>query len=315
MGDIRALGYLHIETTEFERWKELAFDVLDVSDSTRSDDNTLYLRLDERSYRIAIHRSDKDALKAIGWEVRDDLALQRVRDSLQEHNTSFTDLTLDECRELNVDGAIRFADPCGQPLEIFHGAGLDHSALPTRYQTKFLTGSLGLGHIVVPSTDHQATIAFYRDVLGFFTRGAFPFPPAPGMPPLRIQFMGVNARHHSFAVMPAPQMGPGIVHIMLEVDRMDSVAQCNERSLEHGFKISSTLGRHTNDKMVSFYLRAPGGWDIEYGFDGLYVDEDTYLPELISADSYWGHDWSDSEPLACTIPPDEEAGGTRLGGQ
>ena len=77
-----------------------------------------------------------------------------------------------------------------------------------------------------------------------------------------------------------------------------------ERTLENGFNISSTLGRHTNDKMVSYYLRAPGGWDIEYGYDGLMVDEDTYLPELISADSYWGHDWSGSEPLACTVPPE-----------
>ena len=35
------------------------------------------------------------------------------------------------------------------------------------------------------------------------------------------------------------------------------------------FSISSTLGRHTNDKMVSFYVRAPGGWDLEYGTEGM----------------------------------------------
>src|SRR5699024_6114402 len=186
-----------------------------------------------------------------------------------------------------------------------HGAGLDHSAVSTKFRTEFVSDELGLGHIVVPSTDHEATIAFYRDVLSFHTRGAFPFPPAPGMPPLRIQFMGVNPRHHSFAVMPAPQMGPAIVHIMLEVAEMDQVAQAMERTLEHGFTISSTLGRHTNDKMVSYYLRAPGGWDIEYGYDGLTVDENSYLPQLISADSYWGQQWTGSEPLACTIPLDD----------
>src|SRR5699024_12746129 len=92
-------------------------------------------------------------------------------------------------------------------------------------------------------------------------------------------------RHHSFAVMPAPHMGPGIVHIMLEVAEMDMVAQAMERTTEHGFGISSTLGRHTNDKMVSYYLRAPGGWDIEFGYDGLMVDEDPYLPQNITADS------------------------------
>lgn len=305
MGDIRALGYLAIDTTDLDRWRTLAFDVLDLGEGADSDDDALYLRLDERAYRLVIRRGDQDRLTAMGWEVRDELALDRVRESLREHGVTFRDLTNEEARARKVDGAIALDDPTGQPLEVFHGAGLDHSPVPTRYRTEFVSDELGLGHIVVPSTDHQATIAFYRDVLGFHTRGAFPFPPTPGMPPLRIQFMGVNPRHHSFAVMPAPQMGPGIVHIMLEVTEMDTVAQAMERTLEHGFNISSTLGRHTNDKMVSYYLRAPGGWDIEYGYDGLVVEEGQYLPELISADSYWGHDWSDSEPLACTIPPEE----------
>lgn len=306
MGDVRALGYLAIDTTDFDRWRTLAFDVLDLGDSADSTEDTLYLRLDERAYRLVIRRGETDRLTAMGWEVRDELALERVRDSLRHHGHTFRDLSLDEARARKVDGAIALDDPTGQPLEIFHGAGLDHSPVSTRYRTEFISDELGLGHIVVPSTDHEATIAFYRDVLGFHTRGAFPFPPAPGMPPLRIQFMGVNPRHHSFAVMPAPQMGPGIVHIMLEVAEMDQVAQAMERTIEHGFNISSTLGRHTNDKMVSYYLRAPGGWDIEYGYDGLTVDEDQYLPELISADSYWGHDWSGSEPLACTLPPEDE---------
>ena len=70
-----------------------------------------------------------------------------------------------------------------------------------------------------------------------------------------------------------------------------------------GFSVSSTLGRHTNDKMVSFYVRAPGGWDIEYGCEGMRVDEAHYTAEEITADSYWGHDWSGSEPLAAFVPP------------
>ena len=310
MGDIRALGYLTIDTTDLDRWRTLAFDVLDLGEGTDSDDDTLYLRLDERAHRLVIRRSETDRLAAIGWEVRDELALDRVRDSLRLHGVAFRDLPWEEALARRVDELIALDDPTGQPLEIFHGAGLDHSTVSTRYRTEFVSDELGLGHIVVPSTDHEATIAFYRDVLGFHTRGAFPFSPMPGMPPLRIQFMGVNPRHHSFAVMPSPQMGPGIVHIMLEVAEMDQVAQAMERTLEHDFKISSTLGRHTNDKMVSYYLRAPGGWDIEYGYDGLVVDEDRYLPQLISADSYWGHDWSGSEPLACTLPLDEPSAAT-----
>ena len=62
--------------------------------------------------------------------------------------------------------------------------------------------------------------------------------------------------------------------------------------------MSSTLGRHTNDKMVSFYVRAPGDWDIEFGTDGMRVDETYYTAEEITADSYWGHEWVSDLPAA-----------------
>ena len=79
---------------------------------------------------------------------------------------------------------------------------------------------------------------------------------------------------------------------MVEVDTLDAVGQALDRVGKDGFSVSSTLGRHTNDKMVSFYVRAPGGWDIEFGTEGMLVDEKHYTAEEITADSYWGHDWS-----------------------
>jgi 3,4-dihydroxy-9,10-secoandrosta-1,3,5(10)-triene-9,17-dione 4,5-dioxygenase len=124
-------------------------------------------------------------------------------------------------------------------------------------------------------------------------------PAPPEFGPLRIRFFGVNERHHSIALCPAPHGGaPGLVHIMVEVDSLDAVGRALDRVVKAGFSLSSTLGRHTNDKMVSFYVRAPGGWDIEFGTDGMKVDEKYYTAEEITADSYWGHDWSGAEPLA-----------------
>ena len=90
---------------------------------------------------------------------------------------------------------------------------------------------------------------------------------------------------------------------MMEVDSLDAVGRALDEINKRGFSVSSTLGRHTNDQMVSFYVRAPGGWDLEYGFEGMLVDEGFYTAEEITADSYWGHDWSGSEPLAAFTPP------------
>ncbi len=71
-----------------------------------------------------------------------------------------------------------------------------------------------------------------------------------------------------------------------------------DRVNAEGFQLSSTLGRHTNDKMISFYVRTPGGWDLEVGCEGMVVDQDDYTAEEITADSYWGHQWVSDLPAA-----------------
>ena len=49
------------------------------------------------------------------------------------------------------------------------------------------------------------------------------------------------------------------------------------------------MGRHANDFMVSFYLRTPSGFDIEYGTGGLLVDSATWVSRETTAHSVWGH--------------------------
>ncbi|MBN7452383.1 VOC family protein, partial [Mycobacteroides abscessus] len=176
---------------------------------------------------------------------------------------------------------------------------LDHSPVVTPYGARFVTGAQGLGHVVLPVTDPEGAFTFYTEVLGFRPRGAFRIPAPPEFGPMRVRFLGINERHHSLALCPAPHGGaPGLVHVMVEVDSLDAVGQALDRVLKDDYSLSSTLGRHTNDKMVSFYVRAPGGWDIEFGTGGMRVDETCYTAEEITADSYWGHDWSGSQPLA-----------------
>ena len=85
---------------------------------------------------------------------------------------------------------------------------------------------------------------------------------------------------------------------MVECETLDEVGRALDRLTAKRYHLSSTLGRHTNDKMVSFYVRAPGGWDIEFGTDGMRVDEKYYTAEEITADSYWGHTWVSDLPAA-----------------
>ncbi len=301
MTELRGLGYLEVQTKDIDRWRELTVDALGFAVGSGPDPDALYLRMDERRARLIVVPGDTDQVLAVGWEVRDQFALARVGLAVEAAGVAVKQLSQEECDDRGVEDAIAFQDPAGTPVEVFFAPVLDHSPLLTGQAQKFVTGAQGMGHIVLPTTCPDETTAFYCEVLGFKPRGAMRM----GGPKssMRVRFMGINQRHHSLAIVAAPHgEAPGVVHLMVEVDSLDAVGRALDNVNKLGFSLSSTLGRHTNDKMVSFYVRAPGGWDIEYGCEGMLVDEATYTAEEITADSYWGHDWSGSEPLAAFLP-------------
>ncbi|ORB63551.1 2,3-dihydroxybiphenyl 1,2-dioxygenase [Mycobacterium scrofulaceum] len=288
-----------MSTSDIDRWRHFAFGVLGFAEGKGPDPEALYLRMDERAARLIVVPGVTDRVLTVGWEVRDRPALQRVKASLDAAGTPFKQLSDEEAEARRVEEVITFEDPAGTTLEVFHGAVLDHSPVVTPFGARFVTGDQGLGHVVVPALDPGGLFDFYTEVLGFRSRGAFRVPLPKEFGPVRVRFLGINERHHSLAIVPAAHMrDPRLVHIMVEVDSLDAVGQALDRVNAEGFQLSSTLGRHTNDKMVSFYVRAPGDWDIEFGTDGMRVDETSYTAEEITADSYWGHQWIGDMPAA-----------------
>jgi len=309
VSDLKSLGYINISTSSIDRWRHFAFGVLGFAEGKgpqNGDASALYLRMDERAARIIVVPGETDRVLTVGWEVRDHSALQRVKAVLDGAGVAFKQLSVAEAGARRVEEVITFEDPAGTTLEVFHGPVLDHSPVITPFGAKFVTGDQGLGHIVLPATDPGGTFDFYTEVLGFRSRGAFRVPLTPKGPkefgPVRVRFLGINERHHSLAICPAAhQRDPRVVHIMVEVDTLDAVGQALDRINAEGIQLSSTLGRHTNDKMVSFYVRAPGEWDLEFGTDGMRVDETHYTTEEITADSYWGHQWVGDLPAAMRL--------------
>ena len=299
MSLIKGLGYVTIAASDLPQWRHFAFAVLGFAEGSGPDPDALYLRMDERAARIVIVPGDVDKIVTVGWEVRDHADLERVKAALDSAGVPFKQLSLEEADARRVEAVIAFEDPAGTSLEVFHGAVLVHSPVVTPFGARFLTGEQGLGHVVLPALDVDGLFEFYTEVLRFRSRGAFRVPVPPEFGPVRVRFMGVNQRHHSLAICPSQNLrDPGLIHLMVEVDTLDAVGQALDRVNAGGFQLSSTLGRHTNDKMVSFYVRAPGDWDIEFGTEGMRVDETHYSAEEITADSYWGHQWVSDLPAA-----------------
>jgi 3,4-dihydroxy-9,10-secoandrosta-1,3,5(10)-triene-9,17-dione 4,5-dioxygenase len=302
VSDLKSLGYITISTADIDRWRQFAFGILGFAEGKGPDESALYLRMDERAARLIVVPGETDRVLTIGWEVRDRPALQRVKSALDVAGVPFKQLSVDEAETRRVEEAITFEDPAGNAIEVFHGAVLDHSPVITPFGARFVTADQGLGHVVVPATDPNGLFDFYTEILGFRSRGTFRVPLPKEFGPVRVRFLGVNERHHSLAIVPAAhQRDPRLVHIMVEVDTIDAVGRALDRINSEGFQLSSTLGRHTNDKMISFYVRAPGDWDIEFGTEGMRVDESYYTAEEITADSYWGHQWVGEMPAAMRL--------------
>jgi 3,4-dihydroxy-9,10-secoandrosta-1,3,5(10)-triene-9,17-dione 4,5-dioxygenase len=202
--------------------------------------------------------------------------------------------TPEELAERRVQEMLRFRDPFDNVFELFHGITYERRPAVSPYGHTFVTGDQGMGHVVIPVSDDVQALEFYRDTLGFRLRDSMSMPgefagKEPGTK-IWLRFLGINPRHHSLAFLPFPNDSK-CVHIMLEVDKLDDVGRALERVGKYGAKLSATLGRHMNDEMVSFYVKSPGGFDIEFGTEGLQVDDQKWVARESTAVSYWGHDF------------------------
>jgi len=293
--DIKSMGYIRVASTDLDAWKTFAGKVLGLAEGRGPHPEHQYWRIDEVSARIVVFPADVDQLDCTGWEVADHQALQAAREHLQKAGVEFEDGTAEELAERRVQELVRFRDPWDNVFELYHGITYEARPVVTPYAARFVTGEQGMGHIVVPVLDDVEALRFYTEVLGFRLRDSMSMPgefvgKEPGSK-VWLRFLGVNPRHHSLAFLPMPNPSK-CVHVMLEVDKLDDVGRALERVRKHGAPLSATLGRHMNDEMISFYVRSPGGFDVEFGTEGMTVDDARWVARESTAVSYWGHDFS-----------------------
>jgi 3,4-dihydroxy-9,10-secoandrosta-1,3,5(10)-triene-9,17-dione 4,5-dioxygenase len=292
-GLISSLGYLRIESADPAAWRDFGTRVLGMAEGRGPDSSAVYLRMDDFPARLVVVPGERERLLATGWEVADEAVLAYAARVLTDAGVAVQRGDAAELTDRRVGGLLHADDPSGNSLEIFCGAALDSRPAVSPSGTTFVTGDQGLGHVVLPATDDEETLEFYTGLLGFRLRDSMRLPgeffgrPAGG-PPVWMRFLGCCSRHHSLALAPMTP-APGIVHLMVEVTSLDDVGRALDRCRRRNAPVSSTLGRHANDHMVSFYVQTPGGFDIEYGTDGLTVDDSTWVSRETTAVSLWGH--------------------------
>lgn len=245
-------------------------------------DGSVYLKMDERQWRIAVHPGDGRRAAYMGFELSDAASLVQAVDEVAKAGVKIRMGTAQDCAARSVQGLAWCTDPAGHRIELFHGAVHDLGFVSPQ-GAEFLTGNLGLGHALLLVADMDANLAFYRDVLGlrrsdFISVGGGK----------TLQFLRCTPRHHSVGL---GHFGPfdGVHHLMVEMTSIDHVGAALDRAMAAGIPITTSLGRHVNDRMVSFYMRGPSGFDVEVGCDGVLVDDATWCDREVAGPEPWGH--------------------------
>ena len=293
MTSVTQLGYLGLSVRDVNEWERFATQLLGLQANGRDADGSLFLRMDEYHHRFIVHPDGKDDLACIGWEVATEQAMTAMVEQLRQAGVDVRPGTEEEAEARRVAGLIKFADPNGIPSEIFYGplVTFDKPFQSARPISGFKTSGQGLGHFVVAVDDFDRSLAFYRDVLGMRISDFVRFSPAPNVK-LHVAFFHCNPRHHTLAFWAMPQPPKRLHHFMLQLNTLDDVGSTYYLCQDQQVPITMNLGKHTNDHMVSFYLRTPSGFAVEYGWGAREVDDATWQVQVHTAGSIWGHQGS-----------------------
>ena len=287
---VSRLAYLGANATDLASWRKFSEEVLGFEVAADSSDRLLHLRADERHHRLSIHAGDHDDVSYIGWEMASHEALEASATALERNEVKVETGRPSEIIARHVLDLAYFTCPyTGVRMELTVG---NETAFTPRFRSTrdlsgFVTGGLGMGHFVLYTKQLQAAAAFYARTLGFGITDWVVNPEGQRL----AAFLHCNPRHHSMAFIEWPSAPRKIQHVFFETNSIDDVGAtydvCNDR------KISSTsIGRHPNDRSISFYFRNPSRWFIEYGWQLRTIDPNDYTPEqyILKPGIGWGHE-------------------------
>jgi 2,3-dihydroxybiphenyl 1,2-dioxygenase len=280
--EIQALGYVGIGASDLTDWTDFATNWLGMQMVERGNACRAF-RMDDRKQRLVVDRSLADGERYFGFEVADAMALDALAARLEDHGVAVQREPATLADQRCVCGLISFADPGGNRLEAFWGAAVaDDGFRPGRNISGFRTGPLGMGHAVFHVKNIDDLFGFYHDVLGFGVSDYI-------LTPFRAYFMHVNPRHHTVALIETGKQD--LHHLMVELYSLDDVGQGYDIALGEPERIATTLGRHPNDAVTSYYLKSPSGFMLEYGWGGKEVTPGSWqATEVTVGPSLWGHD-------------------------
>jgi len=279
---IESLAYLVVRTAHLDAWMDLARTHIGFQTEVLPAGVGVRLRMDERRQRLLLLPTDQEPALSMGLSVAGGQALQEVRARLEGAGYTCTSGTPQENELRAVEDMFFFQDPDGNRVEVVHGLKQAETPfMPGRPLGGFRTGELGLGHVALIASKYPAMAHLYKELLGFRLSDY-------ATVPFKAEFLHVNPRHHTLALVDI-EAPPSVHHVMVEYRDLDDVGRAYDMVQERPESVGVTLGRHSNDHVISFYMKTPDGWMLELGWAGRTIDAN-WKVEALPGPSLWGHD-------------------------
>jgi len=285
LGDLQ-LAYLGVEVPDV---RALGGFLTDVVGLVPGDDPATW-RNDEKTQRIVAAEGPAADATFLGFEAAGPEEWAATVDRLADAGYPVGHTTTHEARTRRVDRLASVDAPWGVRVEL--ALGLADAEVPFASPLVaggFVTEGKGFGHVVFATTDFEASHHFVTEGLGLRQTDWVETEIAAGIE-LEIRFYHCNPRHHSLALARAPfELPQRLHHFMVEVADRDDVGYAFDRAWNAGCTIASGLGHHPNDRMFSFYVASPAGFQVEVGHGARLVTEGWDENRSYDRISTWGH--------------------------
>lgn len=233
-------------------------------------------------YVVRLRRGEKRIdLVAFGAASRDDVDALAAK--LNAEGVSFAH----QPRELTQPGGgygIRFFDLDGRTVEV----SADVELRQNRKIQPREPVPVKLSHVVVNSTDLEATKTWYVEHLDFALSDTLYNPQMGNL----MHFMRCNNFHHSFAIAHGPHAS--LHHASFEMRGIEEWMRGAGKILRSGARMVWGPGRHNAGDNTFAYFLDPAGNTLEYTTELAYIeDEDLWHPSMldvndVSTQDQWG---------------------------
>lgn len=292
------LAYLGVEVADRAAFGTFLGDVVGLVPGDTTTDGAATWRNDDRAQRIIVSEGPANDAVFVGFEATSPAAFDRAVERARAAGFAVADGADADLAARRVGGLARVEAPWGLAVEIVHGlAAAPEPFISALVPGGFVTKGQGFGHVVFVVPDLDTADQFAREVVGL-EQSDWMETDLGGLQ-LTVRFYHCNPRHHTLALGSLPiELPQKLHHVMVETVSQDNVGLAFDRAFSAGVPIANALGKHDNDKMFSFYVVTPAGFQLEFGYGARTIEEPWTENRRYDRISEWGH-----QPLQSPLHP------------